>query len=173
MSVPIHASDKSSVVTSFETGKCIYQVHRKYNKIPGTCAVYAHACCVCVVFLEYVCGALGMFKLPAFTYNQSWRPFRFILFLPEQAYRAAYAARGAKRLVTTYAKRVAAGTEIEEIAVPTTKRQDETSDVQIETEKREGREGKNKINQHQERKKEDSTQGEYAYFRLARSAAGV
>ena len=114
-----------------------------------------------------------MFKLPAFTYNQSWRPFRFILFLPEQAYRAAYAARGAKRLVTTYAKRVAAGTEIEEIAVPTTKRQDETSNVQIETEKREGREGKNKINQHQERKKEDSTQGEYAYFRLARSAAGV
>ena len=29
---------------------------------------------------------------------------------------------------------------------------------------------KNIINQHQERKKEDSTQGEYAYFRLARSA---
>ena len=27
-----------------------------------------------------------------------------------------------------------------------------------------------KINQHEERKKEDSTQGEYAYFRLARSA---
>ena len=29
---------------------------------------------------------------------------------------------------------------------------------------------RNKISQHQERKKEDSTQGEYAYFRLARSA---
>ena len=27
-----------------------------------------------------------------------------------------------------------------------------------------------KISQHQQRKKEDSTQGEYAYFRLARSA---
>ena len=33
VSVPIrHASDKSSVVTSFETGICI---HRKYNKIPS------------------------------------------------------------------------------------------------------------------------------------------
>ena len=30
-----------------------------------------------------------------------------------------------------------------------------------------------KISQHQERKKEDSAQGEYAYFRLARSAGGV
>ena len=33
-------------------------------------------------------------------YIQSWPPFRFTLFfLPEQAQRAAYAARGAKRLV--------------------------------------------------------------------------
>ena len=34
VSVPIrHASDKSSVVTRFETGVCM---HRKYTKIPGT-----------------------------------------------------------------------------------------------------------------------------------------
>ena len=56
--------------------------------------------------------------------------------------------------------------------VPTRKRQDETNDVQIEIEKREGREKQNKVNQHQERKKEDNTQGEYSYFRLARSAGG-
>ena len=67
VSVPIrHASDKSSVVTSFETGICI---HRKYNKIPGTCAVYTHACGGWAVFLEYGCGAPGIFKSPAFTYD--------------------------------------------------------------------------------------------------------
>ena len=61
-------------------------MHRKYNKIAGTFAVDAHARGVWVVFLEYGCGALGIFKSPAFTYNQSWRPFRFTLsFLPEQA----------------------------------------------------------------------------------------
>ena len=39
VSVPIrHPSDKSSVVTSFETN--IY-IHCKYNKIPGTYAVYS------------------------------------------------------------------------------------------------------------------------------------
>ena len=32
---------------------------------------------------------------------------------------------------------------------------------------------KMKVIQHQQRKKEDSTHGEYAYFRLARSAGGV
>ena len=66
VSVPIrHASDKSSVVTSFETGVCI---HCKYNKIPGAYAVYTHACRVWVVFLEYGCGALGIFKPPAFNH---------------------------------------------------------------------------------------------------------
>ena len=34
-------------------------------------------------------------------------------------------------------------------------------------------EKKNDLNQQQERKEEDSTQGECAYFRLARSAGGV
>ena len=101
VSVPIrHDGDRSSVVTSFETGTCI---HREYNKIPGTYAVYTHACGVWVVFLEYGCGALGIFKSPAFTYNQSCPPFRFTLFfLPEQPQRAAYAARGAKRLAYSY-----------------------------------------------------------------------
>ena len=49
-----------------------------------------------------------------------------------------------------------------------------TNDVQIEIEKsKKGKEEKkNKIRQHLERKKEDSTHGEYAYFRLARSAGG-
>ena len=49
-----------------------------------------------------------------------------------------------------------------------------TNDVQIEIEKsKKGKEEKkNKISQHLERKKEDSTHGEYAYFRLARSAGG-
>ena len=82
VSVPIHASDERSVVTSFETRICI---HREYNEIPGTCAVYTHAGGVWVVFLEYGCGALGIFKSPAFTYNQSWPPFRCTLFvLPKQ-----------------------------------------------------------------------------------------
>ena len=56
--------------------------------------------------------------------------------------------------------------------IRTRKRQDEINDVQIEIEKGKA-EKKNKISQHQERKKEDSTPGEYAYFRLARSAGGV
>ena len=50
-------------------------IHRKYNKIPGAFAVYTHACGVWVVFLEYGCGALGTFKLPVCTYNQSMGPF--------------------------------------------------------------------------------------------------
>ena len=37
-------------------------------------------------FEEYGCGALGIFNSPAFTYNQSWSPFRFTLFFfPEKA----------------------------------------------------------------------------------------
>ena len=61
--------------------------------------------------------------------------------------------------------------------VPTRKRQDETSHLQIEIEKgkkKGGREEKNKdkpTSAQQERKvnisKEDCTQGEYAYFKLA------
>ena len=83
MSVPIHAIDKSTVVKSFETGACI---HRKYNKMPGAYAVCTNECGIWVVLLEYGCGALGIFKSPAFTYNQPWPPFRFALFfLPEQA----------------------------------------------------------------------------------------
>ena len=50
--------------------------------------------------------------------------------------------------------------------VPTRKRQDETNDVQIEIEKREGREKQNKVNQHQERKKEDNTQGELSLIHI-------
>ena len=34
-------------------------------------------------------------------------------------------------------------------------------------------EKKNDLNQQQERKEEDSTQGEYAYFRLASNAGGA
>ena len=45
-----------------------------------------------------------------------------------------------------------------------------TNDVQIEIEKGKEEKKKIKISQHQQRKKEGSTQGEYAYFRLARSA---
>ena len=51
------------------------------------------------------------------------------------------------------------------------KTEDETNDVQIEIEK-EKEEKKNKES-HQQRKQEDSTQGEYAYFSLARSTGGV
>ena len=57
------------VVTSFETGICLY---RKYNIRPGTFAVYTNACGVWVAHLEYGCGALGIFKSPAFTHNQAW-----------------------------------------------------------------------------------------------------
>ena len=55
--------------------------------------------------------------------------------------------------------------------VPTRKRKFETNDVQIEIEK--GKEEKKKLSPHQESKKEDSTQGEYAYSRLARSGGVV
>ena len=76
VSVPIrHPSDKSSVFTSFETGIHLYIAHTRY----------AHACGVWVVFLEYGGGALGIFKSPVYTYNQSWTSVRFtllILFLP-------------------------------------------------------------------------------------------
>ena len=46
------------------------------------------------------------------------------------------------------------------------------NDFQIEIEKGKEEKEKKKISQHQQRKKEDSTQGDYAYFRLARSAGG-
>ena len=86
--VPIrHASDKSSVVTSFETDVCI---HRKYNKVPGAYmrGIYLVLMRVAsgLFSWSYGCGSLGIFKSPAFTYNQSWPPVRFTLFsLPEQA----------------------------------------------------------------------------------------
>ena len=48
---------------------------------------------------------------------------------------------------------------------------DETNDVQIEIEKREG--GKNKIHQQQERKKEDSTQGRYALYTHTSGSQGA
>ena len=55
--------------------------------------------------------------------------------------------------------------------VPTRKRQDETNDVQIEIEQ--GKEEQNTyISQHQQRKKEDCTQGEYAYFNLQGARGG-
>ena len=43
----------------------------------------------------------------------------------------------------------------------------------IEIEKREGREEKKYMNQHQVRKEEDSTEAQYAYFRLASGGGGV
>ena len=55
--------------------------------------------------------------------------------------------------------------------VPTKKKWDERDDVHILIEKTEGIEEKNIRNQ-QERKKEESTQGEYANYRLARNAGG-
>ena len=52
------------------------------------------------------------------------------------------------------------------------KTQDETNDIRIEIGK--GKEEKKmKLGQHQQRKKEDSRQGEYTSFRLARSARGL
>ena len=68
MSVPIrHPSDKNSilVVTSFET--YTFQVHHKYNKMPGTYAVYSCVWCLWVVFLEHGGGAPGIFKSPVCT----------------------------------------------------------------------------------------------------------
>ena len=55
----------------------------------------------------------------------------------------------------SYAKRVAAETDRGDSIVPTRKRQDETHDVEIESKKGK-EEKKNKINQQQERKKEDT-----------------
>ena len=82
VSVPIrHPSDKSSVVTSFETD---VSIHRKYNKMPGMINTrYTHACGVWVIFPEHGGGALGVFKSPAYTYtyNQSWTFVRMALFL--------------------------------------------------------------------------------------------
>ena len=84
VSVPIrHPSDKESIFTSFETD--IY-IHRKYNKIPGTHAVYSCVWRLWVVFLEHGGGALGIFKSPVCTYNQAWTfLFPLYIFLPEQA----------------------------------------------------------------------------------------
>ena len=56
--------------------------------------------------------------------------------------------------------------------VPSRKRQDETKCVQIEIQKGE-EEKENKRSQNQQRKKHDRTQGEFACFRLARSAGEV
>ena len=67
---------------------------------------YTHARGVWVDFLEHGGGAPGIFKSPVGTENQSWTFVPFTLFfLPNQAQRAnsmdkAYAARGAKRLVS-------------------------------------------------------------------------
>ena len=78
----------------------MYTSQIQQNTRYGKYAVYTHAYGVWAVFLEYGRGPLGIFKSPAFTYNQSCPPFRFtVYFLPEQAQRATYAARGAKRLV--------------------------------------------------------------------------
>ena len=70
MSVPIrHPSDKTSIVTSFETN---ISMHRKRNKIPGTYTVYSRVWRLWVVFLEHGGWALGIFKSPVYTYNQAW-----------------------------------------------------------------------------------------------------
>ena len=87
VSVPIrHPGDKSSAVTSLETDTYYiyipgiqvfianatrYQVHTRYT----------HACGVWVVFLEHGGGALGIFKPPVCTCNQSWTFVRFTLFI--------------------------------------------------------------------------------------------
>ena len=78
----------------------------------------------------------------------------------------------------SYGKRLAAETETEETAkYPQEKdKMKKTNDVQIEiNRKREGRDenSKDKSTSATQERKEDSTQGEYAYFRLARSAGGV
>ena len=52
------------------------------------------------------------------------------------------------------------------------KRQNATNDVQIKIEKGKKEKKKNK-KKSTSRTQEDSTQGEYAHFRLARSAGGV
>ena len=86
MSVPIrHPSDKTSIVTSFETN---ISIHRKRNKIPGTYTVYSRVWRLWGVFLEYGGGALGIFKSPVFALTSSMELLfvRFSLcFLPEQA----------------------------------------------------------------------------------------
>ena len=51
---------------------------------------YTHACGVWVVFPEHGGGALGIFKSPVCTYNQSWT---FVRFIHKQAQRAAYVCR--------------------------------------------------------------------------------
>ena len=56
--------------------------------------------------------------------------------------------------------------------MPPRRRQDETTHVQNELEKWK-EEKKSKTNERQERKKEDSTQGEYACFRLVTNAGRV
>ena len=67
-----HPRDKSSLVTSFKTDIYMYKSQVQY-KIPGTsiCARYTHACGVRVVFLEHGGGALGIFKSPVCTCDQS------------------------------------------------------------------------------------------------------
>ena len=100
VSVPIRYPSDQSSAPSFETDIYIH-IHRKFNKIQGTYAVYSCVWRLWVAFLQLDGGALGIFKSPVCTsYNHGLFFFRFTLFfLPEQAQRTANAARGAKRLV--------------------------------------------------------------------------
>ena len=94
-----HPSHKSSVDTSFETDILI---HRKYNKIPGTYVRGILMPVACGLFSWSMAGLLAFSSRQfALTSNQKQTFVRFTLlfFLPEQAQRAAYAARGSKRLV--------------------------------------------------------------------------
>ena len=76
----------------------ILQQDTKYN------IRFTRARDVRVVFVEHGGDAVGIFKPPVSTYNHSWTSVCFtqcvIPFLPDQAYRAAFAACGAKRLFT-------------------------------------------------------------------------
>ena len=101
VSVPIrHPSDKVSVIASFETD--IY-IHRKYIKIPGTYVVSSCVTCgVCGLFSWSMAAGLVAFSSRQFALTIKHETFfvRFTLFsFPEQVKRAAYGARGAKRLV--------------------------------------------------------------------------
>ena len=86
VSVPIRrASDKSSVVTSFETGICIHRKIQENTRCIQTRYPLIMRVASGLVFLEYGRGALGIFQV-ACSHLQSWPPFRFTLFfLPEQA----------------------------------------------------------------------------------------
>ena len=68
--------DKTYIYSEYSANAVRHEVH----------TLYIHTCGVWVVFLEHGGGALGIFKSPVCTYNQSWTFARFTLFfLPPKA----------------------------------------------------------------------------------------